>query len=124
MKIAKEKFLKYANKDSPNILYRTVREFYDNPKYDVHPNNYMILIQKDQENYGEFPSFIIRMILNNKPEKIDQDVEISHNFNILKNGVAENQYFLEQHSQDHYFRNLLENRLRFRPYNPLELKKM
>ena len=90
MKKAKDKFLKYANKDSPNILYRTVREFYDNPKYDVHPNNFMILIEKDQKNYGEFPSFIIRMILNNKPEKIDQDIIISHNFNTLKNGVAEN----------------------------------
>jgi hypothetical protein len=64
------------------------------------------------------------MILNNKPEKINQEVEISHNFNTLKNGVAENQYFLEQHSQDHYFRNLLIKRLRFRPYNPMELKKI
>lgn len=64
------------------------------------------------------------MILNNKPEKVNQEIEISHNFNTLKNGVAENQFFIEQHSQDHYFRNLLEKRLKFRPYNPLELKKM
>ena len=114
--------MSYTKKGSTSVLYKTVREFYDSPN-EIYPSNYMIVLQKDMENYGEMPSFTVKMMLNNKPQKITQEFNILLNFNTLENGVAENEYFAESHSQDHYFDEILNHRIRFKPYTPMEMKK-
>jgi hypothetical protein len=94
MKKAKDKFLSYSNIKSRPILYKCIREFYNDTK-ELTPSNYMIIIQKDLEAEGERPSFVINMFLNNKPTKFFQKFEIEHNFNQLENGATDQEFFNE-----------------------------
>jgi hypothetical protein len=86
--------LGYTKRSEHPILFRCIREFYENAGEMV-PSNYMIMIRKDHTCEEERPSFEITMFLNNKPYKIEQEVIIYHNFNTLENGIAENEFLHE-----------------------------